>query len=81
MREYDELLVGDATGQSSLFFFSAVSSRKIMEIGSTKLTNPNKPLAKTDNTFLKKKKNTQINLRSSLQPESMCVSLLAFKNF
>lgn len=51
-----------------------------MEIGSTKLTNPNKPLAKTDNTFLKKK-NTQINLRSSLQPESMCVSLLAFKNF
>lgn len=27
-----------------------------MEIGSTKLTNPNKPLAKTDNTFFFKKK-------------------------
>lgn len=81
MRKY-ELLVGDATGQSSLFFlFSALSSRKIMEIGSAKLTSPNKRLARTDSTFFFFLFDTQTDLRSSLQPESMCVSLLAFKNF
>lgn len=77
MKEY-ELLMGDATGRSSLFFFlsfSAVSSRKRLEIDNTKLTSPNKPLGKADSAFFL---NTQTNVRS-LQPESMCVNFEAFK--